>query len=364
MTEYNPFKRGPHPVGTRQFEWTDTKRDCSMPVDVWYPATSEYQGQDLDPNIQDKFEIVPGLGASSQQAVKDARPEPDSRPLIIFSHGFGGERRQSTFFYCHLASHGYVVAAMDHVGNTTANLISGEAAAGEAAVIERFIDSRPADASFVIDQMLAGKSGLQVIEDQVGMSGHSFGGWTTLKTLETDHRIKAALPLAPAGGGTALDTDNAMAKSLNFTWQRRVPVLYLVAELDSILPLEGMQDLYDRSPEPRATVVLLKGDHFHFNDNIAQSHDGFKMIMGGMASTMDGQEGIAMQEMLAKMKPSSELAPAEHAYDLINGLGLAHFDAELKDLKEAGHFLSNDLALTLADRSIAVSMLSTGEIHH
>ena len=183
MTAYNPFQRGPHPVGTRQFEWTDTKRDCSMPVDIWYPATSEYQGQDLDPNIQDKFEIVPGLGASSQQAVKDARAKSDPSPLIIFSHGFGGERRQSTFFYCHLASHGYVVAAMDHVGNTTANLISGEAAAGEAAVIERFIDSRPADASFVIDQMLAGKSGLQVIEDQVGMSGHSFGGWTTLKTL-------------------------------------------------------------------------------------------------------------------------------------------------------------------------------------
>jgi predicted dienelactone hydrolase len=364
MNAYNPFQRGPHPVGTRQFEWTDTNRGSSMPVDVWYPATSEYQGQDLDPDIQDKFEVVPGLGASSQSAVKDARAKPEARPLIIFSHGFGGERRQSTFFYCHLASHGYVVAAMDHVGNTTANLISGDAAASDPDVTQRFIDSRPADASFVIDQMLAGKSGLQLIADQVGMSGHSFGGWTTLKTLETDHRIKAALPLAPAGGGTAIDPDNAMAKSLNFNWQRPVPVLYLVADLDSILPLEGMQDLHDRNPEPKTTVVLANADHFHFNDNIAQSHDGFKMIMQGLATTMDDQERNPLQEMLAKMKPSSELVPAEHAYDLINGLGLAHFDAELKGIEEASYFLSSNLAVTLADRSIAISMLSTQEIHH
>jgi len=32
---------------------------------------------------------------------------------------FGGHRRQSTFFCTHLASHGYVVAAADHTGNTT-----------------------------------------------------------------------------------------------------------------------------------------------------------------------------------------------------------------------------------------------------
>ena len=364
MTAYNPFQRGPHPVGTRQFEWTDTHRGCSMPVDVWYPAASEYQGQDLDPAMQDQFEMVPGLGASSQSAVKDARARNDASPLIIFSHGYGGERRQSTFFCCHLASHGYVVAAMDHVGNTTTNLISGEAAAGDPDVTQRFIDSRPADASFVLDEMLAGKSGLSLIEDQVGMSGHSFGGWTTLKTLETDPRIKAALPLAPAGGGTAMDPDNAMATSLSFSWPRQVPVLYLVAEFDSILPLEGMQDLYNRNPEPKTTVVLSNADHFHFNDNIAESHDGFKMILAGVATTMDEQERRPLQEMLAKMKPSSELANAKHAYDFVNGLGLAHFDAELKSLKQAGHFLINNLVLTLAERSITVFTLSAGTIQH
>ena len=145
----------------------------------------------------DTYEMVPGMGKSSQHAVKDAEALSGKYPLVVFSHGFGGERRQSTFFYTHLASHGYVVAAMDHVGNTTVDMISGASTAGDPAVTDRFIVSRPLDASFVISQMLDGASGHTVLPDQVGMSGHSFGGWTTLRTLETDTRIKAALPLAP-----------------------------------------------------------------------------------------------------------------------------------------------------------------------
>ena len=39
--------------------------------------------------------------------------------------------------------------------------------------------------------MLAGASDLDIDEDRIGMSGHSFGGWTTLKTVEKDTRIKA-----------------------------------------------------------------------------------------------------------------------------------------------------------------------------
>jgi dienelactone hydrolase len=302
--------------------------------------------------------MVPGMGESVQQAVKDAEAEPGQYALVIFSHGFGGERRQSTFLYSHLASHGYVVAAMDHVGNTTVDMISGRGAAGDPDIIERFIQSRPMDASFVIDQMLAGQSGLDLIPDQVGMSGHSFGGWTTLKTLETDERIKTVLLLAPAGGFTTIDPDNVMAKSLNFAWRREVSTLYIVAELDSILPLDGMQDLYNRNPEPKSTIVLLNADHFHFNDTVEQSHDGFKLLMGMMAEGMDEDLRQGMDTMLTSMKPSSELVAGSHAYALINGLGLAHFDGELRGNERAEKFLKGDLVSTLAERNLGVRRLS------
>ena len=357
MSEYNPYTRGPHPVGTRQFNWVDTKRSQSLPVDVWYPATKAYEGKDLDSATQDRYEMVPGMGESVQQAVKDAEAKSGQRPLVVFSHGFGGERRQTTFLCCHLASHGYVVAAMDHVGNTAADMISGEGAAGDPRVIERFIQSRPCDVSFVIDQMLAGQSGLEIIPDQIGMSGHSFGGWTTLKALETDERIRAALPLAPAGGFTAMDADNVMAKELSFTWKREVPVLYIVAELDSILPLQGMQDMFNRNPDPKTTVVLLNADHFHFNDAIEQTHDGYKSMLGMLAGGMDEDTRHTMETMMAGMKPSSELVAGDDAYALINGLGLAHFDRELRGSQEAASFLSGDLVAMLGDRHIRVKLL-------
>jgi predicted dienelactone hydrolase len=327
-------------------------------VDVWYPARDEHRGEDFDESKMDQYEMLPGTPPVLQHAVRDAESLGGTRALVVFSHGFGGERRQSTFFYTHLASHGYVVAAMDHVGNTTADMISGEGGAGDDAVMERFVDLRPRDVSFVIDRMLARESALDVDADRIGLSGHSFGGWTTLMTAGTDARIRAALPLAPSGGRTAGEAGpNAMIDSLDFAWVRPVPTLYLVGELDSVLPLDGMLDLFGRTPEPKTGVILLNADHFHFNDNIEQTHDGFKMMMGMMAAGADEATQTNMEQMLGNMKSSDELCPGEHAYQLINGLGLAHFDAHLQARPEAALLLAGDLEALMAGRGVQVRVM-------
>ena len=123
MNDYDPFSRGRHPVGVRTFEIADTGSDRLVPVEVWYPATSAHGGQDLDPATQDNYRLLPGMPGSSQEAVRDAEPVDEAFPPIVFSHGFAGHRRQTTHLCTHLASHGYVVAAPDHVGNTTIDVI-------------------------------------------------------------------------------------------------------------------------------------------------------------------------------------------------------------------------------------------------
>ena len=40
-------------------------------------------------------------------------------PLVVFSHGYGGLRTQSSFLTAHLASWGFVVAAPDHLTVTS-----------------------------------------------------------------------------------------------------------------------------------------------------------------------------------------------------------------------------------------------------
>src|SRR5439155_848447 len=120
--------------------------------------------------------------------------------LVAFSHGYGGHRRQSTFLCTHLASHGYVVAAMEHTGNTMLEVVqgvmtlrSGGTLPHPDTVLREFVVLRPADVSFVIDHIL-GTDGL-VDADRIGMAGHSFGGWTTLTTTARDRRIRAAVHL-------------------------------------------------------------------------------------------------------------------------------------------------------------------------
>jgi predicted dienelactone hydrolase len=98
MTDYNPFHRGGHPVGTQSYEWTDAGRNRTLPVDVWYPAAVQHQGEDLADATRDHYQLMPGVPEVTQDAVRDANAEVGPFPLIIFSHGFGGDKRQSTFF--------------------------------------------------------------------------------------------------------------------------------------------------------------------------------------------------------------------------------------------------------------------------
>ncbi len=140
MTEYNPFRRGSHPVGTKSYEWTDADRNRTLPVDVWYPATEQHQGEDLADATRDHYQVIPGMPEVTQDAVRDAIAEAGPFPLIVFSHGFGGDKRQSTFFCTHLASHGFAVAAMDHVGNTTADMLASAGAPEDPDAMSTFIE--------------------------------------------------------------------------------------------------------------------------------------------------------------------------------------------------------------------------------
>jgi hypothetical protein len=47
MLDYDPFVRGPFPVGVRTIQSFDTGRNRSFPYEIWYPAAARHQGQDL-----------------------------------------------------------------------------------------------------------------------------------------------------------------------------------------------------------------------------------------------------------------------------------------------------------------------------
>lgn len=147
-------------------------------------------------------------------------------PLVLFSHGLGGNRQGSAYLGRHWAVRGYVVVFLQHTGSDDGvwkNQRPAEIdrAMRDAASVANLL-LRVTDVGVVLDQLarwqatanhpLAGRLDLR----DVGMSGHSFGAITTQAVSGqtapgggqpfTDHRIKAAIAFSPSEPATGSPT--------------------------------------------------------------------------------------------------------------------------------------------------------------
>jgi dienelactone hydrolase len=308
---YDPFLPGPFPVAARTFQALDTARNRRFPLEVWYPATAD------------------GTRA---------------RPLVVFSHHSGGNRRSATFLATHLGSHGYLVAALDHSDVVAPELRRGDAESDEqrAARAAGWIANRVPDVRFLLDHLIDGALAelrVGVDPDRIGIVGHSFGGWTALAAAGADRRLRAVVALAPAGSSRR--RPGIIPVTMTFDRAREVPTLYLVAEQDTALPLDGMRELFERTSPPRRMVILRRADHLHFVDEIEREHEAMRAI----PATGD-------LEWIREMRPIAELCPAWQAHLFVRGLALAHLDATLRGEERARRLLSGDLQAVLAERGV------------
>ncbi|MCB2098668.1 MAG: alpha/beta fold hydrolase [Parvularculaceae bacterium] len=106
-------------------------------------------------------------------ATRDAEPASGEKaPLIILSHGTGGSAFQMMWLGRRLAAKGYIVAAVDHHGNTAA----------EPTFDPRGFKlpwERARDVSAVIDHLLADPVyGPRIDPERIGAAGFSLGGYT------------------------------------------------------------------------------------------------------------------------------------------------------------------------------------------
>jgi predicted dienelactone hydrolase len=344
---YDPFARGPYPVGVRSGLLTDAKRNGrSLPFELWYPASLAFAGQDQATSNQDDFEVAAGLPALRQAAIRDATPRRGLFPLICFSHTSGGHRRQSSFLCTHLASHGYLVAAPDHTDNTgpeIARRIARAPPEGSAERRERYqqqiIADRVPDIRFLLDSLLAGFGHVAHLIDaqRIGLVGWSFGGWAVLATPEADGRIRAIVALTPGGNSNPLP--GTIPAKLTFVWKRAAPTLFLAAELDRFTPLPGVYELYDRTPAAKRIFILRGADHMHFGDSLVDQ------LRLGLHLRLLSQE--LHDELLATLETCSQ----GHAQTFTRGLALAHLDANLKDNQRAKRFLANPVQ-ALGERGV------------
>ncbi len=343
-TAYDPFARGRFPVGVRTIELADEARECVFPCEIWYPAAAEFAGRDLAPETCDVF-TDGSRPPQRQRAVRDAAAEPGTRPLVVFSHACLFHRRSASYLCTHLASHGYAVAAMDHSEAVSPLLAGrpGDTPEQKAARIDGIVRSRVPDVRLLLDRVLGGAApGIAADPPRVGVVGHSLGGWTALAAPDSDPRIGAVVALAP--GGSSRRRPGILPLELEFRWGRDVPTLYLVAENDVALPLEGMYELFERTPATRRMAILRRADHGHFFDEPEREHEAFR------GAPMPPE----LTDMQREMRPFAELCSAEQAHRFTRGLTLCHMDAWLREDARARGFWRGDWTGELARRGVEI----------
>jgi len=305
---------GSYPVGVRTLELLDTSRmnvqgtgPRPVTVEIWYPSTPAAVAG-VDRYVVNLF----GFDVARTPSYRDVARSDGAFPVVLFSHGNAGIRFQSIFLATHLASHGYIVASPDHHGNTFLDIGAGTIDA------QSFVN-RPLDMKFLLTELLARNASAgdflsgAIDATRVGMSGHSFGGFTTLALAggdTADARMKAFMALAPAS-----PFDAAFLGSIT------APILIQGGTLDTTTPFDSQQATPFASLKPGAAVVglaeLTGAGHFTFSDicEVPRELVGF---IGGFSEACEPRH-----------------LPWRHAHDIIDYLALNFFDATLNGDKAA-----------------------------
>jgi predicted dienelactone hydrolase len=254
----DPTSPGPYAVGVTERIFTrpssSTGEARSLPTYIWYPAAVAAAGRAPHTFLHAPVNVAPErVGAPY--------------PVVLWSHGNGGVPWEATYLTTLLASHGFVVVAPAHVGNTaeTCPQPCVDAYPPARSARDEARANRPDDLIAAFDQSLQLSNGedplLAGLLDpaRVGAAGESFGSQTALRVLGLDSRFRAGV--AMAGG--------AVPPLLAAVPMIHVPTMLMGAGLDDMEPFADQETVFaafpDSGPE-RWLVALPHAGHFAFQD--------------------------------------------------------------------------------------------------
>lgn len=207
-------------------------------------------------------------------------------PVLLFSHGLNGYRFQNTFQVEELASHGYIVIAIDHPGFSSGTVFPDgrtfpvhQLAEFNEEELRTFVFKWVSDARFVLDYLAAINRAdpdnlftNRLDLSRIGYLGHSLGGTVAAEMLSLDGRIKAGLDMDGYPLGKAHDRKPKSTfmhlesdRSLSDISDKDLTALRMTRQ-----SLKQLKEVWDRRTEQlcrKGFSLKLRGSrHFDFSD--------------------------------------------------------------------------------------------------
>ncbi|WP_075177686.1 dienelactone hydrolase family protein [Alteromonas sp. W12] len=274
-----------YPVKVKDIAGNEVER--SLTLEVWYPAASSAQKATYinETRSGQVFEVQ--ADASRDAPIADADTD---FPVIVISHGYTGYRTLMFYLGEHLASHGYVVAAIDHTDSTNKDVNFAE---NPYSGFPSTLLNRSRDQVLTLNSISENTFFKESVDaSKAGVIGYSMGGYGAVSTVggcyafndqtaatftgtqdpktaalikealntcaggkasseEALPAWKAALALAPWGGQHQLFD----VQSLN---NIKVPVLYVAGDNDDISGYDGIKWLFDNTGSKESKLLTIK----------------------------------------------------------------------------------------------------------
>lgn len=370
-----PKPTGGYDVGIQYFHLIDENRtdpflDAStqkreLMVKVYYPAKEDvskpfspyFHSPDLLKlfaefyNMPDfAFDHLYLVKTNSKENLEISDQQP-RYPVILFSHGAGTTMEVQTAQSEDLASHGYIVVAIDHTYVSVATVFPDRIVSHKEATTS-FNVPEPAeiitqimadDSSFVIDELVdmnEGKIGSifqgKMDLEKIGAIGHSVGGAVAYNLAINDDRVKAAVNL----DGVVFLTPRGDPKDV-------APFLMLASDNDHIQAVENQEPLLKRFEDMDALdqkiTIEIYGSEQVYQDMYAKAQRnamGLAEVLktSGDLFTIEGSDHmkfidiglfIGTRQLRALLNIIGQTDPAK-CLEITKSVTLAFFDQHLK----------------------------------